>query len=101
MQAQAAMAALAAVTLYASLQRSPSEAREVTFSDFRRELLESGNVDRIEIVNKTKARVYMRADVPGVPPPAPFYFTLGSVSGSGKARAQEELGRRAARSCWR
>ena len=94
MQAQAAMAALAAVTLYASLQRSPSEAREVTFSDFRRELLESGNVDRIEIVNKTKARVYMRADVPGVPPPAPFYFTLGNVSGLEKKleHAQEDLG---------
>ena len=93
MQAQAAMAALAAVTLYASLQRSPSEAREVTFSDFRRELLESGNVDRIEIVNKTK-RACTCAPTSRASRLPPFYFTLGNVSGLEKKleQSQAELG---------
>ena len=92
MQAQAALSLAGLLALY---QLFPSRGNhEITFSDFRRELLESGNVDRIEIVNKTKARVYMRADVPGVPPPAPFYFTLGNVSGLEKKleHAQEDLG---------
>ena len=65
----------------------------MTFSDFRRELLESGNVDRIEIVNKTKARVHARRRPRRHS--APFYFTLGNVLGSRKLEHAQEIGRAA------
>ena len=61
------------------------DTQEITFSDFRRELLESGTVDRIVIVNKTKARVYVRthSGPPGArvaQSEAQYWFALGSVA---------------------
>jgi AFG3 family protein len=75
------------------------DTQEITFSDFRRELLESGTVDRIVIVNKTKARVYVRthSGPPGARIPqseAQYWFALGSVSQfeKGLETAQAALG---------
>jgi hypothetical protein len=36
-----------------------ADAPEITQSQFRRELLESGEVQRVVIVNKSRARVFM------------------------------------------
>jgi AFG3 family protein len=41
--------------------------REVTWADFRNYMLESGDVDKIEVVNKKYARVYLRPGARGVP----------------------------------
>lgn len=38
----------------------PTPTQEITFADFRRELLESGEVDRIVIINKSKARPQLK-----------------------------------------
>ena len=75
------------------------DTQEITFSDFRRELLESGTVDRIVIVNKTKARVYVRthSGPPGArvaQSEAQYWFALGSVAHFEKKleQSQAELG---------
>jgi len=80
------------------------DSSEITFSDFRRELLESGSVDKIVIVNKQKARVYVRAQPgsglsgarssSGGPAEATYWFALGSVGNFEKKLevAQQELG---------
>merc|ERR1740138_1668373 len=91
MQAQAA---LSLAFLWALYQLSPGAggSQEITFADFRRELLESGEVDRIVIINKSKARVVMRSSAPGGEKAA-YYFSLGNVNGFERKleQAQEEL----------
>ena len=90
-----------AVWSYPLLFPSRQDAQEITFADFRRELLETGTVDRIVIVNKSKARVYMRTTQgpPGsrvvVPQSqAQYWFSLGSVNGFEKKleHAQADIG---------
>jgi AFG3 family protein len=75
------------------------EPQEITFADFRRELLEAGSVERIVIVNKNKARVYVRTSTgpPGARVPqaqAQYWFSLSSVNGFEKKleQAQADLG---------
>jgi len=82
------------------------DSQEITFSDFRRELLESGAVEKIVIVNKQKARVYVRSQPGGgqagaiggggsaESAQAPYWFALGSVGGFEKKLelAQQEIG---------
>ena len=75
------------------------EPQEITFADFRRELLEAGSVERIVIVNKNKARVYVRTSMgpPGARVPqaqAQYWFSLSSVNGFEKKleQAQSDLG---------
>ena len=92
---------LAAAVLAFQLLPSRPEAQEITFADFRRELLEAGSVDHIVIVNKSKARVFVRTSTgpPGSRVAMPqamsqYWFSLGSVSGFEKKleQAQAELG---------
>jgi len=75
------------------------EPQEITFADFRRELLEAGSVDRIVIVNKNKARVYVRTSTgpPGsrvAQAQVQYWFSLSSVSGFEKKleQAQADIG---------
>ena len=82
--AYVALAASTAAVLAFQMMPQRQDTQEITFSDFRRELLESGTVDRIVIVNKTKARVYVRthSGPPGARVPqseAQYWFALGSV----------------------
>ena len=91
MQAQAALSLAGLLALY---QLAPGRSsHEITFSDFRRELLESGEVDRIVIVNKSKAKVIMRETAPGAEKTS-YFFSLGNVNGFERRleQAQEELG---------
>ena len=81
-----AMGMAAGLLLAYQLMPSQSGAQEITFSDFRRELLEAGNVERLVIVNKSQARVYTReaAGPPGarsaqVRSQAQYWFTVGAV----------------------
>jgi len=87
--ATVAMAAIASLILTTQLFSSGDDPSEITFADFRRELLESGSVERIVIVNKSKARVHMRGS--GL---AHYWFSLGSVNGFEKKleQAQADIG---------
>ena len=91
MQAQAALGLAGLLALYQLFP--PRDSAEITFSDFRRELLESGEVDRIVIANKTKAKVIMRETAPGAEKTS-YFFSLGNVNGFERRleQAQEELG---------
>lgn len=92
MQAQAALSVTLLWALY-QLSEGRRNNQEITFADFRRELLESGEVDRIVIINKAKARVVMRASAPGGEK-ITYYFSLGNVNNFERKleQAQEELG---------
>jgi len=91
MQAQAALSLALLWGLYQLSEGARSNNQEITFADFRRELLESGEVDRIVIINKAKARVVMRASAGGEK--VSYYFSLGNVTGFERKleQAQEEL----------
>jgi len=92
MQAQAALSLALLWGLYQLSEGARGNAQEITFADFRRELLESGEVDRIVIINKSKAKVIMRGSVGGGQNVS-YYFSLGNVSGFERKleQAQEEL----------
>jgi AFG3 family protein len=47
---------------------SPRNGKEITFVDFRNQLLESGQVDKIVVVNNQLARVILHPGSPGLPP---------------------------------
>jgi AFG3 family protein len=91
MQAQAALSLALLWGLYQLSEGARGNAQEITFADFRRELLESGEVDRIVIINKAKAKVIMRDSVRGES--VSYHFSLGNVSGFERKleQAQEEL----------
>ena len=84
-QTTIALALAAAAVLAFQLAPERPDAYEITFAEFRRELLESGSVERIVIVNKTKARVHMRSSRSpsgggsGGGDVATYWFSLGSV----------------------
>merc|ERR1712238_55456 len=48
-------------------EENNSKGREITWADFYNDLLEPGDVDRIVIINKKTARVYLRPGSSGVP----------------------------------
>ena len=96
-----ALGLTAGVVLAMQLLPSRQEAQEITFADFRRELLEAGSVDRIVIVNKNKARVYTRTTTgpPGArvatsSAEAQYWFSLSTVNGFEKKmeQAQADIG---------
>merc|ERR1719163_603956 len=93
LQAQAALSLAMLYGLYQLSEGARGNSQEITFADFRRELLESGEVDRIVIINKAKARVVMRASAPGGEK-ITYYFSLGNVNNFERKleQAQEELG---------
>ncbi|KAI8090707.1 peptidase family M41-domain-containing protein [Thamnidium elegans] len=81
--------------LYRSV--APSEnSKELTWQAFRTNLLDKGLVDRLEVLNKNRVRVYLRneANSLGVSPSSTFYFSIGSVDALERSldEAQKELG---------
>ena len=91
-----------------------TDAREISFQEFKATLLEAGLVDRIEVSNKTQAKVYVHAtlssspranlrsvgeaqrDFSSVANPAKqkYYFNIGSLESFERKleEAQEQLG---------
>ena len=91
-----------------------ADAREISFQEFKATLLEAGLVDRIEVSNKTQAKVYVHAtlssspranlrsvgeaqrDFSSVANPAKqkYYFNIGSLESFERKleEAQEQLG---------
>lgn len=68
--------------------------KEITMQEFEREMLKNGDVEKIEVVNKERANIYIKQDrlsneryknlfddsFSGAPKEGPhFYFTIGSV----------------------
>jgi len=68
--------------------------KEITMQEFEREMLKNGDVEKIEVVNKERANIYIKQDrlsnerykdisndtFSGTPKDGPhFYFTIGSV----------------------
>ncbi|XP_006349497.1 ATP-dependent zinc metalloprotease FTSH 10, mitochondrial-like isoform X1 [Solanum tuberosum] len=45
---------------------SPREQKEISFQEFKNNLLEPGLVDRIVVTNKSVAKVYVRSSAPGI-----------------------------------
>ena len=90
-----ALTALTSAVLAMQLYPRGADPSEITFAEFRRELLESGAVQRIVIVNKNKARVHMRAGGGGEQTgQGHYWFSLGSINGFEKKleQAQADLG---------
>ncbi|CEG83210.1 Putative AFG3 family protein [Rhizopus microsporus] len=76
---------------------SPSEdGRELTWQAFRSQLLDRGLVDRLEVLNRERVRVYLRPEAHsmGISPSNVFYFSIGSVGAFERSleNAQRELG---------
>ncbi|KAK3282440.1 hypothetical protein CYMTET_9822 [Cymbomonas tetramitiformis] len=80
-----------------------SDERELSFQDFKNKLLEAGVVDRIEVVNHTKAKVYVKTGLgtgleaqtsAGGPSVYKYFFTIGSVDSFERKLedAQDSLG---------
>jgi len=82
------------LTLYNAWPDGMSGSREITQSDFIRDVLESGEVRHIVIVNKNLARVYMRSPSLAEPSQPLYEVSLGNVNAFEKRleRAQAELG---------
>ena len=53
---------------------------QITWSDFRNYILETNDVDRIVVINKKVARVYLRPGARGVPTHNPTYGSTSSSS---------------------
>eukprot|EP00842_Homolaphlyctis_polyrhiza_P006039 jgi/Hompol1/6436/HPOL_003582-RA len=60
--------------------------QEITYQEFRTNMLDKGYVDRLVVVNRSLVRVYLRPDAPQMsgrnaagPNASSYYFTIGSV----------------------
>ena len=104
-----ALATAALTAILATLWQSGGDAREISFQEFKNTLLEQGLVDRVEVSNKTQAKVYVRSspiapgasgsrggDFAAAADPAKFkyYFNIGSLDSFERKleEAQEILG---------
>lgn len=58
---------LAVIALRSFIDDDTLGSKEITWSDFRNFILEPGDVDRIVVINKNTARVYLRPGSKGVP----------------------------------
>jgi AFG3 family protein len=94
---------MAATIAYVLWRGFPSEdSKEITWQEFRTTFLDKGLVEKIVIVNKNRAKVYMhREAVAATYPDSPaasanfhYYFTIGSVEAFERKMddAQYELG---------
>ncbi|KAI8817710.1 peptidase family M41-domain-containing protein [Fimicolochytrium jonesii] len=92
-------AAFLAYNMYSGM----AQEQQITFQDFRANMLEKGYVDHLEVVNHNTVRVYLRPDAPqlrsspkGAMPAhvAHYYFTIGSTESfeNQLEAAQRELG---------
>lgn len=87
-----------------TLSYRPSDAQEISFQEFKTKLLEAGLVDRIEVVNKMMAKVYVKSSSPqksdggqqdsSTHSQYKYYFNIGSVDSFERKleEAQESLG---------
>ncbi|KAI5073818.1 hypothetical protein GOP47_0011831 [Adiantum capillus-veneris] len=95
---------LGTVIVLASLSYRQNDAQEISFQEFKTKLLELGLVDRIEVVNKTLAKVHVKStssqknnggqqDSTGQSQ-YKYYFNIGSVDSFERKleEAQESLG---------
>lgn len=82
-----AAGALAMLSLY------NSSSREITWQEFRVKYLEQGEVDRLELVNRSYVRVHLKRDSNPMGPPQ-LTFNIGSVETFERnlEMAQKELG---------
>ena len=91
---RASLATAALTAILAALWQSGGDAREISFQEFKNTLLEQGLVDRVEVSNKTQAKVYVRSSpiAPGAsgsrggdfaagadPAKFKYYFNIGSL----------------------
>mmetsp|Transcript_4634 Transcript_4634/g.11903 ORF Transcript_4634/g.11903 Transcript_4634/m.11903 type:complete len:719 (-) Transcript_4634:29-2185(-) len=67
-------AAVTGLTTSAMYTLGAPDEREITWQEFRAKFLEEGKVERIEVVNKTTARVFLVGPVEDT-----VFFTIGSV----------------------
>ncbi|KAI8799438.1 peptidase family M41-domain-containing protein [Cladochytrium replicatum] len=100
-----------AYILYQLYANSQGNQQQITYADFRNQLLDKGLVSHLVVVNKSLVRVYLRSDAPiirtdptsGAPqsstgsrmaPASRYYFTIGSVESFERSMelAQRELG---------
>ncbi|KAI8592033.1 peptidase family M41-domain-containing protein [Geranomyces variabilis] len=80
-----------------------SSRQQISWQEFRSNMLEKGYVEHLEVVNDSTVKVYLRADAPQLRSPnhgtlpadqAHYFFTIGSVASfeSQLEMAQNELG---------
>ncbi|KAJ8904458.1 hypothetical protein NDN08_000975 [Rhodosorus marinus] len=101
-QGAALFGLLLAVTALLS-SGSVQNRKEISFHSFLWDLVFAGKVEKVEIVDKSVARVFLKpgVSVPGAPPPQvpgrawdPYYFTVGSIDSFERKleEAQEDNG---------
>jgi len=74
-QQSLALIGVAAIGAGWIIMNSSTPSREINWQEFRTSFLEKGDVDRIVIVNRTMARVFLKSD----PTVSRLHFTIGSV----------------------
>ncbi|PWN94025.1 ATP-dependent metallopeptidase Hfl [Acaromyces ingoldii] len=85
-----AIAAIIATYVIYQITSPSSNAREITWQEFRTAFLDKGLVDRLVVVNRTKVKVYLHsnatgtmygkeASAPGGNGQAAYWFSVGSV----------------------
>jgi AFG3 family protein len=70
-----------AFLLYNSFGSSDGNSQQISWHDFRVNMLDKGYVDRLEVVNKQVVRVYLRPDAPAQLSGgrgSHYYFTIGT-----------------------
>jgi len=72
---------------------SSTKNEEITFQQFKTDLLMTGQVDKLEVVRKDTVEVFLRDPVTKTPRPSRYYFQIGSVEAFERqlAEAQREL----------
>ncbi|MCO5587651.1 hypothetical protein L7F22_041602 [Adiantum nelumboides] len=95
---------LGTIVVLATLSYRQNDAQEISFQEFKTKLLESGLVDRIEVVNKNLAKVYVKMPLSQKSNGGQqdstshsqykYYFNIGSVDSFERKleEAQESLG---------
>ncbi|KAG6336125.1 hypothetical protein ID866_2963 [Astraeus odoratus] len=96
---QLALLVTSAVILYALSGSSASQSREITWQEFRSNLLEKGLVEKLMVINRQKVRVKLHSNATGAMYPSALgggdcWFSIGSVEAFERKleEAQDELG---------
>jgi AFG3 family protein len=82
---------MAARRVFLEDESSPRNGKEITFVDFRNQLLETGQVEKIVVVNNQLARVVLHPGSPGLPPKSSS-ATVASAAADWDANAGESGG---------
>lgn len=75
--------------------RSSDRSHQITWQEFRVNYLEKGEVDHLQVVNRSAVRVFLKKDYPSPPGSPPYLtFTIGSVESFERNldQAQRDLG---------